>query len=265
MCHAQSHVVLTECGAPEFFTNGARLVLIAGADHKIRPDALSEALAPFATRNLHRHRASCLSFAQATDGGTIYSLDEIAALAEIAHRHGMKVHMDGARFANAMVSLETTAADMTWRAGVDILSFGTTKNGTMTGEAVIAFDADTAEILRYMHKRAGFLYSKMRFTAVQLLAYLEDDLWTGNARRANGTARRLAAAILKVPGASLAHEVQVNQVFAHLPAKAAEALARAGLSLRPWAHPAGDLYRLVASYRDEEELIRRFEDALKTI
>jgi threonine aldolase len=261
-CHERAHIVTTECGAPEFFSGGARLILLPGSGHKLTSQTLRDALKPYQTGNLHQLRPAALSIAQATDGGTIYDCSELTALADIAHSAQMKVHMDGARFANALVHLGVSPAEMTWQAGIDILSFGLTKNGAMNVEAVITFDPEIATTLRYLHKRAGFLYSKMRFAAAQLHTYVNDGLWIENARKANATAQRLARALLATPGVELEHAVQANQIFVHLPATVIDRLAASDFTLRPWAHPQGDLFRLVASYCDSEAALSRFEQAL---
>jgi threonine aldolase len=261
-CHEKAHIVTTECGAPEFFSAGARLVLLSGRHHKITPAVLSAALAPYRTGSLHQLRASTISVAQATDGGTSYDCEELGELARIAHEARMVVHMDGARFANALVRRGVSPAQMTWKSGVDILSLGMTKNGAMNVEAVISFEPETAAILRLMHKRAGFLYSKMRFAAAQMLAYVADDLWIENARRANAHAERLAAALLERPGVVLEEAIDANQAFLHLPETVVEKLAAGGFKLRPWPHESRDLFRLVGSYCDSEERIAAFERAL---
>lgn len=261
-CHEQAHIVTTECGAPEFYSSGARLVLLSGQSHKISVGTLLEALRPYQSGNLHRLRASTVSLTQLTDGGTSYSADELAALTDVAHAAQLKVHMDGARFVNALAHRGLTPAEMSWKAGVDALSFGLTKNGALNVEAVICFDAATAGVLRYLHKRAGFLYSKMRFAAAQLCAYASGGLWLENARRANSNAQRLAAALLSCAGVRLEDEIQGNQVFVHIPAAVSGALGGAGFRLRPWAHPANDLFRLVGSFCDQEEKLARFEHAL---
>jgi threonine aldolase len=261
-CHEQSHIVTTECGAPEFYSSGAHLVLLSGDNHRIAADTLRAALRPYRSGNLHRPRAATLSLTQLTEGGTSYSGDELAALAEVAHSAELRVHMDGARFANAMVHRGLSPAEMSWRAGVDILSLGLTKNGGMNIDAVVCFDLETALILRYLHKRAGFLYSKMRFAAAQLGAYARGGLWADNARTANSNARRLAAALLKRAGTRLEDEIQGNQVFMHIPAAVARALEQAGFRLRPWAHPDNDLFRLVGAFNDPEKKLSQFERAL---
>ena len=261
-CHEASHIVTSECGAPEFFSAGARLVQIAGADHKISSDSLSATLAPYTPRNAHSLRPAALSLTQSTESGTLYSLSEIAMLTEIARKAGLKTHMDGARFANALVALGVSPAEMTWRSGIDILSFGATKNGTMNVDAVVAFDRATAETLSYMHKRAGYLFSKMRFCSAQLIAYVADGLWLDNARMANRNAQRVSTALSSVPGVSFASKVEANEIFVHLPAPAVSALAAAGISFRPWGGPGGDLYRIVTSFRDAEPLLASIEKAL---
>ena len=262
-CHEKAHIYTTECGAPEFFSGGARQIPLPGAHGKLSPETLRRAIAPYQSGNLHQLRASALSLTQATDAGTVYSLEELGALTETARATGLKVHLDGARFANAMVSLGCSPADMTWRAGVDIVSLGTTKNGTMNAEAVIAFDRETAQTLRYLHKRAGFLQSKMRFTSAQLSAYVRDGLWIDNAQRANGNAARLATAITACKGGRLENPVEANEIFVHFSAAVVARLAEADIVLRPWPHPDGDMFRAVASFRDSDDLIARFETALR--
>jgi threonine aldolase len=264
-CHEHAHIVTTECGAPEFYSCGARLVLLSGQGHKISAGTLSDALKPYQLGNLHRLRAATLSLTQLTDAGTSYSADELAGLTEIAHTAQMRVHLDGARFANAIVHRGLSPAEMSWKAGIDVLSFGLTKNGGMDVDAVICFDAEIASELRYLHKRAGFLYSKMRFAAAQLCAYATDGLWLENARRANSNARRLVAALLACSPIRREHEVHGNQVFVRIPAAIVRVLEERGFRVRPWADPAKDLFRLVGSYCDQEEKLTRFESALAAL
>lgn len=261
-CHEKAHIVTSECGAPEFFSNGARLVLLPGESNKIKPGTLADALTPYRTKNLHQLRPAAVSVTQATEGGTVYDCSELAAISRISRSAGLKMHMDGARFSNALVHLGCSPAEMSWKAGVDILSFGTTKNGTMNAEAVVAFDRETAETLRYLHKRAGFLLSKMRFATAQLRAYVSADLWIENARQANTNAQRLSAALSACEGTTLEGAVQSNQIFVHLSSNLVKALAESGIELRPWPHPRSDMFRIVTSYNDSEELICRFEKAL---
>lgn len=262
-CHEEAHIVTTECGAPEFFSAGARLVAVPGRNGKLTTGALSDALVPYRTGSLHRSRASALSLTQPTEYRAVYGIAEIGALADVTRSSGMKVHMDGARFASALARLGCSPADLNWKAGVDVLSFGTTKNGTMNAEAVIVFDAQIAETLSFMHKRAGFLQSKMRFTAVQLSAYLADGLWMENARRANATASRLAAAFAASGAARLEVEPEANEIFVPLSRELVDRLVEAEILLRPWSHPDGDLYRVVTSFSDPEILVSELERVLQ--
>lgn len=264
-CHEIAHIVVSEAGAPEFYTGGARLVQLPGADSKIAAATLQKALNGYGPKFAHQMLASALSLTQATDRGTVYSITELQGLSIAAHAAGMKVHLDGARFANALVHLGATPAEMSWKAGVDVVSFGTTKNGTMMAEAVLVFDKALAETLRFKHKRAGFLHSKMRYFSSQLLAYIEDGLWLETARTANATASRIAAKLQATPGITLAHPVQANQIFARMPPQVHASLKAAGIDIRNWPSETGDLYRFVTSYCDPEELVVRLETALSGI
>ena len=187
-CHADAHVMDSECGAPEFFTGGAKLVGIPGEAGKIEPEALGAALSLFPSDSVHQVRPAALSLSQATECGTIYTCDEIARLAAVAHGAGLRVHMDGARFANALVSLGCTPAAITWQAGVDALSFGATKNGALACEAVVFFEPERAAHFGLQRKRGGHTVSKGRFLGAQMNAYLDDDHWLDLARLANGRA-----------------------------------------------------------------------------
>ena len=195
--HNEAHIVTDECGAPEFFGNGLKLIGLPGVGCKIAPDTLAAALAPYHGHAPHQVIPSAISFSQASEAGTIYRPDEIAALAEIAHARGMKVHMDGARLANALVRLNASPAQATWQAGVDVLSFGATKGGAMAAEAVVFFDRALASQMGERRKRAGHLLSKHRFLAAQFEAFLHDDCWLRLARHANAMADRLAAGLAK--------------------------------------------------------------------
>lgn len=259
-CHSDAHVFTTECGAPEFYSNGARLVPIDGHDGKISPDGLSAALAGFNPASPHQLMPTTLSLTQSTEAGTVYSLNALNSLCDIAHAAGLRVHMDGARFANALVALDVSPADMTWRAGIDILSLGTTKNGTMNTEAIVVFDTDTAHRLKFLHKRAGFLTSKMRFMSAQLLSYLKDGLWLENARMANRNASRMKTALNQISGVNFESPVEANEIFVSIPPNAKRAIERGGFRLRPWMDVGPDCFRLVASYCDPADMVRRFED-----
>jgi threonine aldolase len=261
-CHSLAHIVTSEAGSVEFYSGGGRLVTLGGDNAKIAPAMLEAALASYGPRFPHQMKASTLSLTQLTERGTAYRLDELEALTGIARRAGLKVHLDGARFANALARLGVAPAEMAWKAGVDIVSFGTTKNGTMMAEAVLVFDRALAEVVRFKHKRAGFLHSKMRYFSAQLLAYVDNDLWLWNARKANATAERLAGRLAATPGVELAFPVEGNQIFATIPPAVTASLEEANLRFRPWAGAKPNLYRLVASYYDEESVVARVEAAL---
>lgn len=246
-CHEEAHIAVDECGAPEFFTGGAKLILLPGAAGKIDPAALQSAIERTGHRGLHGVKAATLSLTQLTEHGTAYSAAEIGALSGIARRHGMAVHMDGARFANAVAGLEADPADLTWRAGVDMLSFGATKNGCLMAEAVIAFNPTNAmrRDLAYRRKRAGQLVSKHRFLALQLRAYLADGLWLDLARRANRQAARLAEGLSRLPGIDLLYPVDGNEVFIEMAPCLAKTLADKGVGMNQW--PDGT-WRLVTAF-----------------
>jgi threonine aldolase len=222
-CHETAHINVYECGAPEFFT-GAKLVGLPGRRFKLEAAVLDEALALAGRGNATRVQPFALNITQPTDFGTLYSPDEIAALCEIAHRHGLRVHMDGARFANAIAALGCTPAETTWRCGVDVLSLGATKNGAVNAEAVVVFDPALAEAIPYRMKRGGQVLSKARFVSAQLDRYLADNLWLERARRANSLAAGLAGRLQAIPGVTLVAPVDVNMLFLRMPEAAVAAL-----------------------------------------
>lgn len=254
LCHPDSHIMVDECGAPELFTGGAKLIPVDGADGKIAPDRLGEAIAQL-DHAPHSVKPSALSLTQASEVGTLYRPDEIGALSDIAHAHGLKVHMDGARFANAVAALGCAPAETTWQAGVDALSFGLTKNGAMSAEAVVFFDRAAAQDFIYRRKRAGHLWSKGRFLGAQITAMLEDGLWLANARHANAMAARLAEGLQAVPGVRLAMEVEANELFPVIPAALDKRLRAAGAVYHQWRDPGGGevMIRLVTSFATAPE------------
>ena len=245
-----AHVENDECGAPEFMTGGAKVTGIEERFGKIVPAALDAALAAAGAGEVHWSQPACLSLTQPTEMGQIYTVDELAALTDIARRHDLAVHMDGARFGNAVAASGASPAALTWRAGVDALSFGATKNGAMAAEAIVLFDPAHAADLAFRHKRAGQLLSKMRFVSAQLSAYIADDLWLRLAERANRQANRLAAGLEAVPGAALAAPVQANEIFVTLPARVIDGLAGAGILFYRWPEtdPATTTIRLVTRH-----------------
>ena len=244
-CHEEAHINVDECGAPELFTGGAKLVGLKGEAGKLAPATLDSALAGAGIGVVHRVQPAALSLSQATEAGTIYRPDEVAALADMAHRAGLAVHMDGARFANAVARLGCTPAELTWKAGVDALSLGGTKGGCLAAEAVVIFNPALAEDLGFLRKRGGHLLSKMRFVSAQLEAWLAGGLWLRLARHANGMADRLSAGLAALPGAEIAFPVEANEVFVRLPESAIAALEAAGFRFHRWE---GSLLRLVTAF-----------------
>ena len=265
--HAEAHIMTDECGAPEFFGGGLKLLGLPGVGCKLAPETLAAALAAYAGHAPHQVIPSALSISQASEAGTIYRPDEIAALADIAHARGMKVHMDGARIANALVRLNASPAEATWKAGVDVLSFGATKGGAIAAEAVVFFDPAAAAQMGERRKRAGHLLSKHRFLAAQFEAFLHDNCWLRLARHANAMADRLAAGLTKV-GFAPVWPVEANLVFVILPKTVDERLKAAGAryyvrasdSLPPAAtlQPGDALVRLVTSFATRESEVDRF-------
>ncbi|CAN0627549.1 Low specificity L-threonine aldolase [Burkholderia multivorans] len=226
-CHPASHVNNDECGAPEFFTNGAKLVTIDGPSAKIDVDAL-RAATRVKVGDVHATQPSCVSITQATEVGSVYTRAEIEAIGEVCKASSVRLHMDGSRFANALVSLDCSPAEMTWKAGVDALSFGATKNGVLAAEAIVLFDASLAAEMGYRRKRAGHLFSKMRFLSAQIDAYLNDDLWLRNARHANDMAQRLTRGLAQSGCVEVLGETQANIVFCRLPSWVIRGLLDAG-------------------------------------
>ncbi|MFI5794996.1 threonine aldolase family protein [Streptomyces sp. NPDC051677] len=261
LAHPASHINTSECGAPEFFTDGAKIVAVAGHDTKVDPDALHEAVR-HRVGDVHSVQPSVLSISQATESGSVHTLDEIRRLSGIAKDAGLRVHMDGARFANALDCLGASPAEMTWKAGVDVLSFGATKNGAMTVEAIVSFDPALAGELAFRAKRAGQLASKMRFHAAQFDAYLTDELWLRNARQANAMALRLSDGLKAAPGIGLAATPQANIVFCSLPQQTVEGLLAEGYTFHHGRWGPG-VVRLVTAYSHTPDDIDRFLEAIR--
>jgi threonine aldolase len=268
LCHAESHIATDECGAVEFFGGGLRLVGLPGEGGKIAPATLKNALAGYGGHSPHQMIPSALSITQASEAGTIYRTGEIAALAEIAHGRSLALHMDGARFANALVRLNATPAQMTWQAGVDVLSFGATKSGAMAAEAVIVFDPTRAAYLGERRKRAGHLLSKHRFIAVQMLAFLAEDYWLTLARHANAKADLLATQLTAI-GIKPVWPVEANLVFAVLPRALDAKLRAAGAGYYVRSSDSLDigagnvLVRLVTSFASTDEDVAGFVELCK--
>jgi threonine aldolase len=266
-CHRESHVMDDECGAPEYFMGGSRLFPVDGPLGRIDPQNLAAAIDRFAGDNVHGGRPAAVSITQATEVGTVYSIDQIKTISAITKQRGLPLHLDGARFANALVSLGVTPAEMTWKSGADMVSFGGTKNGCWCAEAVILFDLDRAKDFGFIRKRAAQLFSKSRFIAAQFDAYFKDDLWLETAAHANAMAARLAGHIRASKRMRLAWKPEANEVFAVLTAKTAEALQEQGARFYDWLTPHGfagevgpgeTLWRFVTSFATTTEEVDRF-------
>ncbi|MYZ48751.1 threonine aldolase family protein [Propylenella binzhouense] len=271
LCHSGSHILEDECGAVEFQTGGGRLMPVGGPAGKLDIAELERALDRFSPEFVHAGQPMAVSITQATESGTVYSVDEVARICASARARGLPVHMDGSRFANAVARLGCAPADLTWRAGVDVLSFGGTKNGCLFAEAVIVFDPGRAHDVPYLRKRAGQLFSKTRLVAAQLEAYLEGDRWLAFARHANGMADRLRAGIAAAPRSRLGWPSEANELFAVLKKADAARLREAGATFYDWHPPAdgsvplaGDegLYRLVTSFATTDAEVDAFLAAL---
>lgn len=243
VCHREAHIAVDECGAPEFFSGGAKLILAEGDGARLTTDTVRKAVAAM-RGDVHQVQACVLSLTEATECGRAYTPDEVAALAGDAKARGWRVHMDGARFANALVHLGCHPGDVTWRAGVDVLSFGFIKNGGMSAEALVVFDAGLAETIPYRKKRAGQMPSKGRFASAQLLAMIETGAWRRNAGAANAGAARLAAAI----PALLLHPVEANEVFARIGVAGAAALRAKGFGFYDWGDAGSGEARFVVAW-----------------
>jgi threonine aldolase len=254
LCHEHAHIHTSEGGATEAFTGGTKLVPLPGEQFRLTPDSLRQAVSRIERGVRNKPQPDALSITQASEHGTVYRLDELAALGDIARSAGLKFHMDGARFANALATLGCTPADMSWRRGVDILSFGATKNGAMSSEALVVFDPALVEPLSYRLRRAGQTWSKMRFAAAQLAAYVDDGLYLRLARRANALASRLAREMAAVPGVSLMAPVEANLVFLSMPPTLIDALLAAGVRA---GRRSESVLRLVTRFDGREEDIDR--------
>ncbi|MAW81349.1 MAG: low specificity L-threonine aldolase [Parvularcula sp.] len=269
LCHEESHVQMDECAGPEFFTGGAKLLPIAGENGKLTPATINKTLKGFPHRPPHGAPASALSLTQGTECGTVYSVEELTAVCDAAREAHLSVHMDGARFSNAVASLGVSPAEMTWKAGVDVLCFGGTKNGCIAAEAVVFFDRHRAMDFEFMRKRAGHLWSKMRFISAQFGAYLEDGLWLKLASHANAMAQRLAAGLCDIPGVSLIYPTDINEVFVVFPDGVAEKLRESGDVFYPWVTPGdpadGKGHRLICSFRTTQEEVDGFIEKTRAL
>lgn len=254
ICHRDAHIQNDECGAPEFYTHGAKLALAEGVGAKVTPESIAAVL-DRVQEGVHWVQPHAISITNASEYGLVYTPDQVAAISTLAKTRRLDLHMDGARFANAIAHLGCTPGEVTWRAGVDVLSFGFVKNGGMSAEALIFFNTELADATLYRRKRAGLLLSKGRYLAAQLLAMLENDLWLTNARAANAGARLLAQAA----GDRLVHPVEANEVFLKASPDEAASLRALGFDFYDWA--PGEI-RLVTSWDQSEDAIRPLAHAI---
>ncbi len=258
LCHKDSHIMTSECGAPEFYS-GAKLIGLDGADGKLTPECIAEGLEGL-DGSVHSVQPRAVSLSQASELGTVYSCHELAAIGELVHARGLKLHMDGARFANAMAHLPCTPAEATWKCGVDVLSFGVTKAGALAAEAVVFFDSTLAGEFEYRRKRGGHLASKMRFVSAQLEAMLEGDLWRRSAAHANSLAMRIADSLKQLADIEIAAPVETNMVFLRMPVKEAARLRAGGAEFHDWIAPKDGkvVARIATAFATSEEDVAKF-------
>ena len=259
-CHELSHINTDECGAPELFTGGAKLIPMRSSNGRINANELAEAIR--GAGNVHVAQPSVVSITQSCETGTVYQLDEIQAISKIARAHKMSIHMDGARFANALAFLDVSPAEMTWKSGVDVLTLGGTKNGCLAAEAIVFFKPEMVGNFPYLHKRSGQLLSKMRFISSQLEAYVTDDLWIRNARHANLMAKKLSEGLNSFSNIELAYPTQSNEIFVHLPRELIDYLNNAGYDINE-EELDGKAVRFVTAWNSELKDVDRLLAVIK--
>ncbi|MFZ1468359.1 MAG: low specificity L-threonine aldolase [Paracoccaceae bacterium] len=263
-CHRHAHVAEDECGAPEFFSGGAKLVLVDGDHGRMTPQTLAPQLDRIGAGGVHSLQTGMLTITNVTEAGTVYTPQEITALTALARAKDLPCHLDGARFANALVATGATPAEMTWKAGIDILSFGGTKNGCLGVEAVVIFDPAKAYEFELRRKRAGHLVSKHRFLSAQMDAYLQDGLWLQLAAKANAMGARLAEGLARVNSVTQNHDVQANMMFPEWAAGTHARLRAAGAEYYGWDLPQGrEGARLVTSWSTTEADVDGFLSVLR--
>lgn len=260
-CSDNAHLINDECGAPEFFSDGAKMIGVSGKNGKIDANRLQQTLAATGAHGEHECLPSAISITQSTEAGTLYSLDEIKQISSIKNKYQLHLHMDGSRIANAVVALDCSIADLTWKNGVDLLSFGATKNGAMMAEALIIFNPKIGKEIKRRRKRAGHLISKMRFVSAQLLAYLEDDLWLQLATHANQMAQEFYQALKDTH--QFIYPVQANEAFMKLAETDIARLQCLGFAFHVWPGST-DIIRLVFSHATKQQdvmaLIKAIDD-----
>ena len=258
-CHKLAHINTDECGAPEFYTGGAKLIPLTGINGKITPEELEKNIS--GTGIVHHTQPSSVSVTQVCETGEVYELDEIKKITDLAHKHKLNMHMDGARFANALVALNCTPAEMTWKSGIDVLSFGATKNGCIAAEAIIFFKPELVGNISFLMKRAGHLLSKMRFVSAQLDAYISNDVWLKNAKQANEMGKKLSDGLVKHNSIKLAYPTQANEVFAKFPREMIEHLNSLGYKMNE-DELDGQAVRLVAAWNTQNSDVESFLESI---
>ena len=258
-CHKLAHINTDECGAPEFYTGGAKLIPLTGINGKITPEELEKNIS--GTGIVHHTQPSSVSITQVCETGEVYELDEIKKITDVAHKHKLNMHMDGARFANALVTLNCTPAEMTWKSGIDVLSFGATKNGCIAAEAIIFFKPELVGNISFLMKRAGHLLSKMRFVSAQLDAYISNDVWLKNAKQANEMGKKLSDGLVKHNSIKLAYPTQANEVFAKFPREMIEHLNSLGYKMNE-DELDGQAVRLVAAWNTLNSDVESFLESI---
>jgi len=270
-CHNEAHVAANEGGAPEFLSGGGRLSLVGGDHGKINPELLDYAASLVPQQFNHLGQGTMVTITQSTEAGSVYTLEEISAISEIASKHNLPVHMDGARFANALVKLDCTPAEMTWKRGVDMVSFGATKNGCWCAEALVVFNRDLLHHFQFIRKRAGHLFSKTRFISAQFEAYFQDGVWLRLARHSNSIGEHLETAIKNSNRIRLAWPSDSNQVFFVADKSDAQTWLEKGARFHPFPTPKGmedqiedheHIYRLVAGFASTPEDVKALEEVI---
>lgn len=264
LCSDNSHINGDECGAPEFFTGGAKLLSINTDNAIITKENLIKTINSYGLHGFHEVLPSAISITQATELGTSYTLDQINEISTIAKQNNLKTHMDGARFSNACAFLNCTPAEMSWKNGVDILSLGTTKNGTISCEAIIIFNKDILDDVNRRQKRAGHLWSKNRYIAAQLVKWLEEDRWIKAAKKANLNAQKLKSLLQKIKGVSIEYPVEVNMIFAKIPKNIQDFLKKHEVKFNPWYGPE-NLTRFVTSWDTKKTELEKLEKIINSI
>ena len=260
-CHKMSHINTDECGAPEFYTGGGKLVTLNGIMGKITAEELDESIGGKGI--VHHTQPSSVSITQVCETGEVYQLDEIKKISDVAHKHNLNIHMDGARFANALVSLDTTPAEMTWKSGIDVLSFGATKNGCLAAEAIIFFKKELVGDIAFLMKRAGHLLSKMRFVSAQLDAYISNDVWIKNAKHANAMGKKLSQGLEQHKNIKIAYPTDANEVFVKMPKDIIDQLNSEGYTINDdeWDDNA---VRLVTAWNTDPTDVDTFLNYIKS-